>query len=256
MLLGILLLFIALVIAGYTIEKKSAEELVGRKLTFSEFNTLFNIKQETGSYPAEFPGDVAIKEARKNKPDEQTVRKTKSKKFQSDLPCVSAFEPNPASNDAKRKRRKKGRVSAGCDPTRLREITDLYVSLTQQKGKLIQDLKMQLNMARRREDSLSWSSARSAYSTVGYINHRIKDPVLKQAVIDEQKNFAARDPLYSEIMFSIHRLLKESKRIKQAKVYKELSDISKDDLKYVLYFAEQLGDIHRTKLGSSYEIYQ
>lgn len=75
-----------------------------------------------------------------------------------------------------------------------------------------------------------------------------------EAAQQEYCEFVKQDPLYLRVFDLILPKIRESKGIIQTDIYKIFPDISKDDISYVLYFADEQGIIKRTKKGRTYEI--
>lgn len=67
--------------------------------------------------------------------------------------------------------------------------------------------------------------------------------------------FAAEDPLYLEVMARLRPLLVANPGVLQSEIYKGQSDEIKEQMRYVLYFAEALGEVTRKKKGRSYSLY-
>jgi len=75
-----------------------------------------------------------------------------------------------------------------------------------------------------------------------------------KAAQQEYCEFVIQDPLYLRICDLILYKIRESKGILQTDLYKIFPDIAKDDISYVLYFADIQGIIKRTKKGRTYEL--
>lgn len=67
--------------------------------------------------------------------------------------------------------------------------------------------------------------------------------------------FAIEDPLYNEVMERLLPLVQANPGMVQSQIYKGESDEIKEQMRYVLYFANELGHIQRVKKGSSYKLY-
>ena len=91
---------------------------------------------------------------------------------------------------------------------------------------------------------------------------RIAYGMVGNSVTQEQKNqftevmkeFAKIDPLYQEIMAAILPYITENPGIMQSKIYTQLPHWSQEEVRYVLYFAKELGHIQRVKKGNSYKL--
>lgn len=64
--------------------------------------------------------------------------------------------------------------------------------------------------------------------------------------------FANEDPLYNEVMAKVIPLLRANPGMLQSQIYQGQPDDIKEQMRYVLYFANELGHIKRIKKGSSY----
>lgn len=67
--------------------------------------------------------------------------------------------------------------------------------------------------------------------------------------------FASRDPLYSDLIKMLLPVIAKNEGMLQSTIYPYLSGYSQETVRYVLYFAHELGDIKRIKKGRSYELY-
>ncbi len=89
-----------------------------------------------------------------------------------------------------------------------------------------------------------------AYSMVG------------KSVTQEQKNqftqvmkdFAKEDPLYKQVMAKVLPMVQANPGMMQSAIYKGQPDEIKEQMRYVLYFANELGHIRRVKKGNSYKL--
>lgn len=77
----------------------------------------------------------------------------------------------------------------------------------------------------------------------------------KQRFNQQMTEFAKEDPLYNEVMARLIPLVQANPGITQSKLYKGEPDHIKEQMRYVLYFASELGHIRRVKKGNSYELY-
>jgi hypothetical protein len=66
--------------------------------------------------------------------------------------------------------------------------------------------------------------------------------------------FASEDPLYKQVMAKILPMVEASPGMLQSTIYKGQSEEIKEQMRYVLYFANELGHIHRVKKGNSYKL--
>lgn len=67
--------------------------------------------------------------------------------------------------------------------------------------------------------------------------------------------FANRDPLYKDMIVKLIPIIAKQEGILQSKIYPYLPQYDPETIRYVLYFAHELGDIRREKKGRSYELY-
>lgn len=66
--------------------------------------------------------------------------------------------------------------------------------------------------------------------------------------------FAKEDPLYREVMAHVKPLVMQQPGIVQSTIYKKFPHLEQETIRYVLYFAHEIGDITRRKKGRSYEL--
>lgn len=89
-----------------------------------------------------------------------------------------------------------------------------------------------------------------AYSMVGkHVNQEQKERFTQ--VMTE---FSSEDPLYREVMAIALPYIMANPGTMQSKIYSHLPNWSEEEVRYVLYFANELGHIHRIKKGSSYKL--
>jgi tetratricopeptide (TPR) repeat protein len=67
--------------------------------------------------------------------------------------------------------------------------------------------------------------------------------------------FANKDPLYRQIMEQVIPLVHSNPGLTQSQIYKGQTDGIKEQMRYALYFAHELGHIRRAKKGSSYQLF-
>jgi hypothetical protein len=101
-----------------------------------------------------------------------------------------------------------------------------------------------------------WSFARAALQKKSYamtgegVSQREKD-TFKAFMA----HFAKHDPLYQQTIVRIKAALQQHGELLQSDMYKGQSDFDKEMARYILYFAEVLGDIKRVKKGRSYLVF-
>jgi tetratricopeptide (TPR) repeat protein len=99
-----------------------------------------------------------------------------------------------------------------------------------------------------------WDTARAAIQKVAY-GMVDADPEQKARFTDCVKTFATRDPLYRAVMAEALPLILESPGMKQTQFYPVFPTIPTETIRYVFYYADQLGEIRRQKKGNSYLIF-
>lgn len=99
-----------------------------------------------------------------------------------------------------------------------------------------------------------WDSARDALQHVAY-GMVDADEQTKRAFTQAMCQFAARDPLYHEVMGLVTTLVSQSPGVLQSKLYPHFPDLSPEMVRYVLYYAAELGDVVRRKKGNSYALF-
>ena len=67
--------------------------------------------------------------------------------------------------------------------------------------------------------------------------------------------FASYDPLYKQIIARVLPMVHASPGLMQSQIYKGQSDEIKEQMRYALYFAHELGHIRRLKKGNSYQLF-
>ena len=100
-------------------------------------------------------------------------------------------------------------------------------------------------------DAMRFALQKIAYEMVG-------DRHTKQEKDDFKKImtfFAYKDPLYNDCIKKIISIVAKNEGILQTQIYSYFSEYDKETMRYVLYFANELGDIHRVKSGRSYKLH-
>ena len=67
--------------------------------------------------------------------------------------------------------------------------------------------------------------------------------------------FAAGDPLAQQIAARAREIVESTPGILQSGIYDHFPDYSTEQVRYALYFAHELGWIHRKKKGRSYQLF-
>ncbi len=91
---------------------------------------------------------------------------------------------------------------------------------------------------------------------------RIAYGMIEPSVTDAQRAdftrlmtaFAKEDPLYKDVMERVVPLVQANPGMLQSQIYKDQPDHIKEQMRYVLYFANELGHIKRIKKGNSYQL--
>lgn len=69
------------------------------------------------------------------------------------------------------------------------------------------------------------------------------------------KRFALIDPLYYRVLEKALPIIQSTPGVTQSTLYKDLPAKEKELIRYVLYFAHELGHIYRKKKGRSYQLF-
>jgi hypothetical protein len=96
-----------------------------------------------------------------------------------------------------------------------------------------------------------WDTARLALQKVAYTMPDAS-PSDKAAFTEYMKHFAVRDPLYKKVIEKALVLVADEPGIKQTALYPRFPNVQPETIRYVLYFADQLGHIKRIKKGNTY----
>lgn len=100
-------------------------------------------------------------------------------------------------------------------------------------------------------DAARLALQKTSYEMVG--NRHSEDEKLRfKQVMTE---FAAVDPLVKRIVERAQGIVSRHPGILQSKIYVHFPMHSKEQVRYALYFAHELGLIYRRKKGSSYQLY-
>jgi hypothetical protein len=99
-----------------------------------------------------------------------------------------------------------------------------------------------------------WDSARAALQRLAY--SKVDVPAEEKAAFTEyMKDFASIDPLYRTVMDKALPLIIASPGMKQTQFYPQFPAIPAETIRYVFYYADQLGEIVRQKKGNTYLIH-
>lgn len=110
------------------------------------------------------------------------------------------------------------------------------------------------------EIELAWD--RGDYDWARMQLQKIAYGMVGDAVTDSQRadftrlmtEFAKEDPLYKDVMARVLPLVQANPGMLQSHIYKGQPDNIKEQMRYVLYFANELGHINRVQKGNSYKL--
>ena len=95
------------------------------------------------------------------------------------------------------------------------------------------------------------------YSIQSWDEASMENPTLidrYQAAEHEYAEFAKTDPMYVSILGVIKQFVRKYPGIYQKDLFTILHQYSRDDMSYVLYFAQKHGEVYQTKDGQIYEL--
>lgn len=90
-----------------------------------------------------------------------------------------------------------------------------------------------------------------AYEMVGDKN----SPETKARFKRDMTEFASLDPLVHLIAKRVHELAIDNPGQLQSKIYRHFPEFDKEQVRYGLYFADELGWIRRKKKGNTYQLF-
>lgn len=82
-----------------------------------------------------------------------------------------------------------------------------------------------------------------------------KSASVKSAFADFAAAYVVRDPMYQSVLSQVIKLVKTNPGIRQAAIYTVVKGANVEQVRYVLYYAEWVGDIRRSRKGSSYSLW-
>lgn len=101
-----------------------------------------------------------------------------------------------------------------------------------------------------------WDDARNIMQKIAYeITNPSHPEEQKQWFKEIMALFVSQDPVYTKTIDKLKKALVENPGLIQSSIYKHRSEPEKKMSRYVLYFADELGDIYRKKSGNSYRLY-
>ena len=99
-----------------------------------------------------------------------------------------------------------------------------------------------------------WDSARAALQRIAY-GMVDAEPEAKRQFTQAMCQFAARDPLYHAVMGMVTPLVEQTPGLLQTKLYPHLPNLEHETIRYVIYYAAEMGDLVRRKKGNSYAVF-
>jgi hypothetical protein len=99
-----------------------------------------------------------------------------------------------------------------------------------------------------------WDSARAALQCTAY-GMLDAPPDEKRQFTQAMCKFAARDPLYYAVMQVVTPLVEATPGLTQTKLYPHLPNLTPETIRYVIYYAAEMGEVVRRKKGNSYAIF-
>jgi hypothetical protein len=99
-----------------------------------------------------------------------------------------------------------------------------------------------------------WDSARAALQRIAY-GMVDAEPEAKRQFTQAMCQFAARDPLYHAVMGMVTPLVEQTPGLLQTKLYPHLPNLDLETIRYVIYYAAEMGDLVRRKKGNSYAVF-
>ena len=114
--------------------------------------------------------------------------------------------------------------------------------------------RLHLTTAREAWKAGDFATARFSYLKTAQALTQIKEADRAKAMLkQEQMDFAKADPLYQQVIAALQPIVSAEPGILQTAIYGRLP-FSREDIGYALYFAHELGDLHRRKKGRTYEV--
>lgn len=128
------------------------------------------------------------------------------------------------------------------------------------------DAELHLNWARRAEQQGDFLAARMGYLKCVEGLKMSGDVDDLQKANEEYASFVKRDPFFEKLLSMLLPIIQNNPGILQSEItkraesrewpdlYSQNRPIAREDIYYVLYFADKFGRIIRTKKGRSYEL--
>jgi hypothetical protein len=96
-----------------------------------------------------------------------------------------------------------------------------------------------------------WEQARVAMEKLAYSMSR-ESPENQELFKELATKFASVEPFYQRHVSRVVEAVRQNPGIKQSAIYELIPDLNKQDVRYVLYFADQLQQVQRVKKGNTY----
>jgi hypothetical protein len=98
-----------------------------------------------------------------------------------------------------------------------------------------------------------WDAARRKLQQISY-GMVSETPEAKASFTKFMKVFAERDPLLSSVLGTLMPIIRSNPGVLQTALYKHVPGVEVEEVRYVLYFAEQLQLVRREKKGNTYRL--
>ncbi len=96
-----------------------------------------------------------------------------------------------------------------------------------------------------------WEQARIAMEKIAYSMSR-ETPENQELFKELATKFASVEPFYQRHVARVVEVVRQNPGVKQSAIYELIPDMNKHDVRYVLYFADQLQQVRRVKKGNTY----
>ncbi|WP_125940209.1 SAP domain-containing protein [Neisseria dumasiana] len=104
-------------------------------------------------------------------------------------------------------------------------------------------------------DKSNYDEVRKKLRQFAWSTHRYSTPMFKARLADFISEFAKIDPIFKRMWPIYEEFIQVNSGVMQSKIYSLFPNESKDDQRYVLYFAEHLNLLRREKSGNSYKLF-
>lgn len=167
------------------------------------------------------------------------------------------FGKKPLSNTVADAREEASRIlerSLDAKPVRFRDPPPPDPRYPLSIGQVPLELSVHVGTARSAREAGRLADARLHYQRAAYGFAQLSE-AQNAALREEIAGFAREDPLYIEGIGLLRRQLCASPGALQADLTRGMDANNAEALRYVLYYADQLGDVVRVKSGRSYRLY-